>query len=118
MKISLDKSTGLASGTETDDGVLPFTSAEQQLDYENKAVSYLEKACERKHFGGCHILGKVYYSRAHARPEPDVPKPPGTPKENLELALSLLEKSCKYSYGESCSYLGMHHLRKGRREVN
>lgn len=115
MNISLDKTTGLVSGTptESDDGTLPFTSAQQQLDYENKAVEYLQKACDRKHFGGCHILGKLYYTRAHARAEPDVPAPPGTPVENLKKSLEMLEKSCKYSYGESCSYLGMHFLRKG-----
>jgi TPR repeat protein len=114
MKISLDKATGLASGTDLDDGTVPFTSPQQQLEQENKAVDYLEKACERKHFGGCHILGKLYYSRAHSRAEPGVPAPPGTPAENLQKGLTMLEKSCKYSYGESCSYLGMHHLRKGR----
>lgn len=35
-----------------------------------------------------------------------------TPKELLK-PLSYFEKACKYGYGDSCSFLGMHYLKKG-----
>ncbi len=31
----------------------------------------------------------------------------------LDKSLTLFERGCKYGYGDSCSFLGMHFLRKG-----
>mgnify|MGYP003386059981 CR=1 FL=1 len=39
-----------------------------------------------------------------------------TPIE-LEKPLSYFEKACKYGYGDSCSFLGMHYLKKGNSRV-
>lgn len=79
------------------------------------------KACERKHFGACHILAKHYYGLAHsvtaaASASFKVNLLEGAPPEAaayLEKSLAMSERACKYSNGDSCAFLGMHWLRRG-----
>ena len=76
------------------------------LPFDDTFILYIEKACDRKHFGGCHLLGKLHYSMSK-----DLKSSlNGLNNEHLTKALELFDHSCKYGFGDSCSLLGTHYL--------